>query len=59
MSAFPFIIAMAIFGFGMWLTSVAVEVPGFEALVFFGGIVAVAVAVAVPIQLLGHRESGV
>jgi hypothetical protein len=35
------------------------EVAGFETVVFFGGILAVAAAVAVPIQILGHRESGV
>jgi hypothetical protein len=58
-SAFPYIITMAIFLFGLWLMAIAVDVPGFEALVFFGGILAVAVAMAVPIQVLGHRESGV
>jgi hypothetical protein len=50
---------MAIFVFGMWLMSIADQVAGFEALVFFGGILCVAAAMAVPIQLLGHRESGV
>lgn len=59
MSAFPYIITMAIFVFGMWLMSIADTIAGFEALVFFGGILAIAVAMAVPIQLLGHRESGV
>ena len=59
MSAFPFIIAMGVFLFGLWLMSVATEVPGFQALVFFGGILAAAAALAIPIQLLGHRESGV
>ncbi|GAA4051633.1 MULTISPECIES: hypothetical protein [Agromyces] len=59
MSAFPYIISMAIFVFGMWLMSIADQVAGFEALVFFGGILCVAAAMAVPIQLLGHRESGV
>lgn len=59
MSAFPYIITMAIFLFGLWLMGIAQEVPGLQALVFFGGILAVAVAMAVPIQLLGHRESGV
>jgi hypothetical protein len=53
-SAFPYIITMAIFLFG-----IAEQVAGFEAVVFFGGILSVAVAMAVPIQLLGHRESGV
>lgn len=59
MSAFPYIITMAIFLFGLWLMGIADQVVGFEAVVFFGGILSVAVAMAVPIQLLGHRESGV
>jgi hypothetical protein len=60
-SAFPYIITMAIFLFGLWLMGFAFtdEVAGFETVVFFGGILAVAAAVAVPIQILGHRESGV
>jgi hypothetical protein len=58
-SAFPYIISMAIFLFALWLMGIADQVAGFEALVFFAGILGVAVAMAVPIQLLGHRESGV
>jgi hypothetical protein len=59
MNAVPFVIAMALFVFGMWLFSVAPEVVGFEAILFFGGIVCVALALAVPVSLLGHRESAV
>ena len=59
MNAVPFVIAMALFVLGMWLFSVAPEVVGFEAILFFGGIVCVALALAVPVNLLGHRESAV
>ena len=46
MSLFPFLIAMALFLFGLWLMSIADAVIGFEALVFFGGILAAALALA-------------
>ena len=59
MSLFPFLIAMALFLFGLWLMSIADVVIGFEALVFFGGILAAALALAIPINLLGRRESGI
>lgn len=59
MSLFPFLIAMALFLFGLWLMSVADVVIGFEALVFFGGILSAALALAIPINLLGRRESGI
>ena len=59
MSLFPFLIAMALFGFGMWLMSVADVVACFEALVFFGGIAAVSLALAIPLNVLGRRESGI
>ena len=41
MNVITFIIAMAIFLFGLWLMSIAVELPGFEAISFFGGILSV------------------
>ncbi|MGR0319032.1 hypothetical protein [Agromyces sp. ZXT2-3] len=59
MSVFPFLVAMALFVFGMWLFGIADAVPGFEALVFFGGIVCVSLALAIPFNVLGRRESGV
>jgi hypothetical protein len=58
-SLFPFLIAMAFFVFGLWLMSVADAVIGFESLVFFGGILSAALALAIPINLLGRRESGI
>ncbi|WP_353828988.1 hypothetical protein [Agromyces sp. SYSU T0242] len=59
MSVFPFLIAMALFVFGMWLFSVADVVLGFEAIVFFAGIVCVSLSLAIPFNVLGRRESGI
>ena len=59
MSLFPFLIAMALFLFGMWLMSIADVVTGFEAIVFFGGIASVSLALAIPVNVLGRRESGI
>ena len=59
MSLFPFLIAMALFVFGLWLMSVADVVIGFEAIVFFGGILCASAALAIPINVLGRRESGI
>jgi hypothetical protein len=58
-SLFPFLIAMALFLFGLWLMSIADAVIGLEAVVFFGGILAASLALAIPINLLGRRESGI
>jgi hypothetical protein len=57
-SVFPFLIAMALFVFGMWLFSIADVVTGLEAIVFFSGIVCVSLALAIPFNVLGRRESG-
>ncbi|GAA1809636.1 hypothetical protein GCM10009749_17620 [Agromyces neolithicus] len=51
------IIAMGFFVFGMWLMGTAPELASFQAAVFFGGILSVALAVAIPTTLLGHSES--
>ncbi len=61
MSLFPYLIAMALFLFGLWLMSIADPevVPGFEAIVFFGGILCASAALAIPINVLGRRESGI
>ncbi|MFC5792016.1 hypothetical protein EDM22_15935 [Agromyces tardus] len=56
MNAVPFVIAMALFVFGMWLMGIALELASFQALVFFGGIVCVALALAIPVSLLGQRD---
>jgi hypothetical protein len=51
-----FVITMALFVFGIWLMSIAVELPGFEAITFFGGIIAVSIAVAIPVNILGRAD---
>jgi hypothetical protein len=51
-----FLIAMGLFVFGMWLMSIAVGLVGFEALLFFGGILCVSLAVAIPVNLLGRAD---
>lgn len=56
MNVITFVITMALFVFGIWLMSIAVELPGFEAITFFGGIIAVAIAVAIPVNILGRAD---
>jgi hypothetical protein len=51
-----FLIAMGLFVFGMWLMSIAVSLAGLEAVTFFGGILCVALAVAIPVNLLGRAD---
>jgi hypothetical protein len=52
-----FLIAMAFFVFGMWLMGIALGVPtGLEAATFFGGILCVSLAVAIPVNLLGRAD---
>jgi hypothetical protein len=51
-----FVITMAIFLFGLWLMAIAPELAGFEAVTFFGGILAVALAVAIPVNILGRAD---
>ncbi|GAA1792861.1 hypothetical protein GCM10009748_29790 [Agromyces lapidis] len=50
------VIAMAFFVFGMWVMSIAPEVAGFEAATFFSGIIAVALALAIPFHVLGRAD---
>jgi hypothetical protein len=51
-----FLIAMGIFVFGLWLMSIAPELAGIQAVVFFGGIVCAAIAVAIPMNILGRGD---
>ena len=46
------IVAFVLFLGGMFLMYLAPTLPGAEALVFFGGIVSIALAFALPIHLL-------
>ncbi|UOE45824.1 hypothetical protein [Agromyces larvae] len=54
MNGVLFLIAMAIFVFGLWLFGIAETVPGFQAPVFFAGILCVAIALAIPTTVLGR-----
>jgi hypothetical protein len=56
MSGIAFIISMAIFVFGMWLMGNASHIVGFEAIVFFAGILCVSLAVAIPMNILGRSD---
>lgn len=56
MNVVAFVIAMGIFTFGLWLMSFASEVAGFEALLFFAGILCAAIAVAIPMNVLGRSD---
>ncbi|MGI9822439.1 hypothetical protein [Agromyces sp. Marseille-Q5079] len=56
MSGIAFIISMAIFVFGMWLMGNATHIAGFEAIVFFAGILCVTLAVAIPVGILGRSD---
>jgi hypothetical protein len=51
-----FVIAMGLFVFGMWLMGTAPELAGFEAITFFAGILCVALAMAIPMNILGRRD---
>jgi hypothetical protein len=51
-----FLISMAIFVVGMWLMGAAPVMAGLEAITFFGGILAVAVSVAIPMSVLGRGD---
>jgi hypothetical protein len=51
-----FLIAMGLFVFGMWLMSIAIGLVGLEAVMFFGGILCVSLAVAIPVNLLGRAD---
>ena len=56
MNVVAFLIAMGFVVFGMWIFSVAPELAGFEAVTFFGGILCVAIAVAIPANILGRGD---
>lgn len=56
MNVVAFLIAMGLFVFGMWLMGTATQVVGLEAVVFFGGILCIALAMAIPMNILGRRD---
>ncbi|WP_165314342.1 hypothetical protein [Agromyces protaetiae] len=57
MNGIIFIVTMAIFLFGMWLMGTAPGVAGAEPFLFFGGILCIAIAVAIPVNVLGRGQS--
>ncbi|MFD4420570.1 hypothetical protein ACFWN7_03570 [Agromyces sp. NPDC058484] len=56
MNVVAFLIAMGFFVFGLWLMSISVSLPGFEAIAFFGGILGCSLAVAIPMNILGRSD---
>lgn len=56
MNVVAFLIAMGFFVFGMWVLSIAPGLAGLEAATFFGGILCVALAVAIPVNILGRGD---
>ncbi|MGO4691739.1 hypothetical protein [Glaciibacter sp. 2TAF33] len=52
MNVVAFIVALAIFVLGFWLFGLAFAVTAFQLEIFFGGILCVALAVAIPVQIL-------
>ncbi|WP_127794042.1 hypothetical protein [Agromyces sp. LHK192] len=58
MNTILFLITMAIFVFGMWLMGNASHIAGFEAIIFIAGILCIAIAMAIPINVLGRGAKG-
>jgi hypothetical protein len=52
MKVFVFLISIGLFLLGFWLFGVAFSAPGYEAVVFFSGIVAVAIGFGIPVHVL-------
>ena len=56
MNVITFLISMGLFVFGMWLMGTAPVMTEFQAPVFFGGIISVALSLAIPFHLLGRSD---
>jgi hypothetical protein len=56
MNVFAFVVAFVIFVAGLLLFGFAFTVPSFEAIMFVGGIVCVAISLVIPFHILGHGE---
>ncbi|MGX5680083.1 hypothetical protein [Schumannella luteola] len=52
MKIIAFIVSLAIFVAGLYLMGSAFYVPGWEAVVFFGGILAASLGLAIPVHVL-------
>jgi hypothetical protein len=51
-----FLISMAVFVFGLWAMSIAPETVGLELPIFLGGILCVALSLAIPFHVLGRAD---
>jgi hypothetical protein len=56
MNVFAFVVAFVIFVAGLLLFGFAFDVPSFEAIMFVGGVICVAISLAIPFHLIGHGE---
>ncbi|CAN5582407.1 hypothetical protein BH10ACT7_BH10ACT7_19600 [soil metagenome] len=52
MKIIAFVLSLAIFVGGLYVMGSAFYVPGFESLVFIGGILACALGIAIPVHVL-------
>ncbi len=52
MKVFAFIVCFLLFAFSLWLFALAFHVPGFEAIIFFSGILLTSVSFAIPFNLM-------
>ncbi|CAM5427205.1 hypothetical protein [Leifsonia shinshuensis] len=51
-----FILCLALFLVGLFLLGLADTLPAWQGLVFFAGIVCVALSFGIPVHALGHSE---
>jgi hypothetical protein len=52
MKVFVFLVSIGLFLVGFWLFGAAFSATGYEAIVFFSGILAVALGFAIPVHVL-------
>lgn len=57
MKIIAIIVALVFFIGGMYLFALAFQVPGLETLIFFAGIVAVSIALAIPVHVLKRVDA--
>ncbi|MGW9630758.1 hypothetical protein ACWGST_08645 [Agromyces sp. NPDC055520] len=56
MNVVSFLISMGLFVFGLWLMGTAPDAAAFQAGLFFGGILSVSLALAIPFHILGRSD---
>jgi uncharacterized membrane protein len=52
MKVFVFLVSIGLFLVGFWLLGLAFSATGYEAAVFFSGIIAVSIGFAIPVHVL-------